>query len=418
MNAEREEIFNESLSIPSRRSREFSQIDETLPFDLEEAKRNLKAVNFGPAVLVSCPCGKRLDNEELLSKLLNTKDKGFFESKDLESFKKNLKDFVENTGVNLRFDSSHLTPDLESVGERSAYIGSMLLEEIIRSKNWDGIDFLVVSSAFLPQDVAGLICDISGIKIDTIKSYRMACAGSAVSFIDACLTPSLKDKRGAILALEPLSFLMGEFTPKNVGISSIFGDDFSGIGFIPGEWEVSNPLVRIVDDPQGVIKMQTFYSTPANQPSLVPDYYQFKREGEKILSFSEEGVFLRIKTPKNGRSEMDGFATARFFIKETVEVLEELQRKSDLTGLKVVSHQPSKAVIQGIRNVCDKRGIELNLEFYLSEMNRSNSSSATFLVTWMHMAEKGLVNPAESFLILSQGIGAAVVAGIVKAKAL
>jgi len=51
-------------------------------------------------------------------------------------------------------------------------------------------------------------------------------------------------------------------------------------------------------------------------------------------------------------------------------------------------------------------------------MNRSNSSSATFLVTWMHMAEKGLVNPAESFLILSQGIGAAVVAGIVKAKAL
>ncbi|MEK7525105.1 MAG: hypothetical protein AAB548_01910 [Patescibacteria group bacterium] len=373
----------------------------------------------GVLTIASHPFASPLDNEQLLKFALRL---GLPEE-DIEAARL----AIAATGFTCRHHFYQLgtETDLPDALERTAKIGAILLRAAMAKHGWDDIDVFYDTSAFLPPEINRMVLMRAGLDPDRIltRSYRYACAGAVGALVDILSADNLRDARVAIGALEPLSLLIDQsqfVTPGNLAIPSIFTDDNAVILIEPKRILLHHKKIRVQPD-GGVIKLRTLYDhTLSSQEQLpIPTHYDFRNGGETIFSYGALGAFLDIQPPDHSSLSMDGIGTGLFFGDQTSElILEILSELGDpdylrrLNGRNLIMHPASEPVVNRIAKKLNRAGVldSRSLPFIMGEIGRSNSSSATTLISWQNQIRMGLVQPNAPFFLVAPGVGSAIVA--------
>lgn len=376
----------------------------------------------GLVTFVSHPFAKPYTTDALLEEALAA---GLPKS-DIEAARK----VLDATGFTTRYSFSEYGEVEVSLGqlmERTAAIGAHLLKVMMQARDWDNIDMLIDTSAFLPSQINELVLERAGIEAGGVKtkSYRYACASAVTALVDTLSDPRYRGMNVAILALEPLSFLFDRrqfLSPAGLVMAGLFNDDHVALGFDTDSMRVVDAITRVVPDNR-VIEIPTYYGFAEAQhdPRLVPDHYEFGPGGEKILKFSDHLAAVQIHPPTTDlRSAIDGVATAQHFKHTTAEVVKRLIAKNPayrniLREGRYVIHPASRPVVRGIGVELLRAGLvkDRNLNFPMGDIGRANSSSATTLVAWEHAVKAGM-KLDQPFLLVAPGIGSVVTAAIIE----
>lgn len=387
--------------------------------DVETVLAKLKIARFGGLAISSSPVGFEVNNDALVQMIMEEQPPG----SDFQEDKVRRK--IERTGMTMRRQLIPFGSTLESVVETSALIGGVHIEALKAEKGWESFDVLINTSASLPTEVGAAALKRAGIDPENImqRSYRIACAGALSAFVDCLADPQLANKRVVIIAIEPLSrhVTKGHFLDMDtLAIPAIFGDDFAAMAFDTSEFELIAARTAAASD-HGAFRLYKDYQLPPNDPDVVPRHYSIEAGDEHIFSVTSDGVFIEIEEPQgNLLSEMDGLATFKHLVgrapREIKKVFEEAQEQTS-EPLQTVGHQPSEAVHVGLGNQLLEQlpGLEMQ-PFFLGEIGRSNASSATTPIVMQHSASNRLIDPDRPLLVYSLGIGATIVAAVVKAK--
>lgn len=400
-------------------------IDQTpqpdLKFDLEEIRRDIELTPFGRATLASVVCGRQVTNADLIDVFRQRS------GDDSEKIRK-AEELLEATGITERRASWEITSNLDQIVDRTTQIGAHLITSLMKDRGWDTVDAVIDTSASLPEDIGKKVIAKANLNPNSTvsKAYRVACAGAIAGLVDTLADPEMKGKRVIVCALEPLSqhVKLSQCTLEDSALSlpAIFGDDFAAIAFDTADYEIIAPKTHIVFDGAPIRFYQDYNLSPTN-PNSIPPHYTFGEGGRQISSISENGVLLAIQRPENNMpSAMDGYKTFKFFVPETMAIIEDVIKKAHAEGIHVrqaIMHQPSKKVNEGFQRQVKRTDTLRDLmipDFKLGEIGRPNSSSATSLVIWQHLAKEGEVNPNEPILICAPGIGSAISAGVIVPK--
>jgi hypothetical protein len=403
-----------------------SKPESESPLDLSRQSPEIKEISLDRVLtIVSGPFARPIDNNLLLDMAL-----GYgLPAQQIPAARQ----MIEATGFTRRYAyrNPDNPPDLEAAVDRTASIGALLLRRVMNARKWDDIDVLIDTSGFLPSSLNSRVLEKAGINPCEVnqRSYRYACAGAAGAFIDCLADPQLTDKRVVIAALEPLSYLIHKqhfSTLEGLPIAAIFGDDYAAVGFTPDNFELMAKEISVQPD-GGVIKIRTEYDfdRAGHNPQTIPGHYTFKNGGESIFRHSDKGAFLNILSPQEGVPTMNGVETGRFFGDHTarlmLSLLENASRPDLLFELgreNIVMHLASAPVIHRIARELKKAGAlpARELPWIMDQIGRSNSSSATILVNWQHLIERGLINPDKPIFLAAPGVGSVIAGAIVKTR--
>ncbi len=387
-------------------------------FDLEEALKKTEITHFGPATLASVACGTRVTNDDLLYEFKVCTNASPEEAEAAD-------ELLKATGITVRYASWEITLTHDEILQRTTKIGAHLIKSLMKEKGWESVDAVLDTSASLPENIGKKVIEEAGLNTETTasKPYRVACAGAIAAIVDTLADPEMKDKRVIVLALEPLS---QHVKPSQCGskdtipLPAIFGDDFATIGFNTDDFEVVGPRTHIIDD-GAHIRFDADYSLLPTDETSIPKHYTFGERGREISSITPNRVLLAIQKPENGMpSSMYGRGVYNFFVPETIRVLEDVVERAKRQGINVrqaVMHQPSLKVNQGLKRRATEKhpnlaGLDIP-DFLLGQIKRSNSSSATSLVVWQHLAKEGKLDPNQPLLVCAPGIGSAISAGVI-----
>ena len=242
----------------------------------------------GRVTFVSHPFAPKYTEDALLEEAL---DAGL-PKRDLEAARQVLR----ATGFKNRYSFTEYggeKPTYEELLDRTAAIGAHLLKIMMQARKWNHIDVLIDTSAFLPPEINERVLEHAGIQAGSVrgKSYRYACAGAVTALVDVLADPSLGGANVAILALEPLSYLMDRrqlTDPATMVMPALFNDGYAALGFNTDSLRVIDAIIRVVPD-GGVIKIPTSYDFTgvAHNPDLVPRHYEFEEGGQDILKISD-----------------------------------------------------------------------------------------------------------------------------------
>lgn len=372
--------------------------------------------------IVSHPFATPVDNEALLKLALeNGLPPG--QTKQAEQV-------IAATGFTKRYLSRFPDQDfdLETTLDRTTTIGALLLRRLMASKGWDDLDVFVDTSAFLPLSINRRILEKAGLDPDRVisRSDRFACAGAIAALGDILADQSLAQARVAIGALEPLSQTLSRRlfnTLDYLATPSIFGDDYAFAAVDPSRFQLQN-LQTLVQPDHGVIKLRTLYDFASFQarPGQIPPHYRFGPGGREIFKYSPYGAILDIEPPGADITVlMNGVETGLFFGNQTsaliIEILKEygnLNLLRELGSENLIMHPASEPVVNLIAKKLQRAGFldVRTLPFHMKSIGRSNSSSATTLVSLEHQINLGLINPQKPLLWVAPGIGSVITAGI------
>lgn len=354
------------------------------------------------------------------------------------------------SGVRERF----WTPTIlsrEEVITRSTEIGALLLKKIITAKNWTDVDAVIVTSAFLPTQMAEQIVkrliEEGVIPSDAQRSaprhlseIRMFCSGVNIAFAHALSHPAIRQTgRVAILALEPIQELLfavhGDwaFSLQTAKLSSMFGNDFVGIGFNPGALEL-DPSTCFLFDRKDHMAVQSWYVDPT-QVGIPPHLRDCLIGGEQNLLYEEVDRRSTLTLPGDhitDAARMDPSAVKHDFTSAAPAIFAELIRELGLSASQVAlfNHEPSAAVITRVAKLLEDLvpGFELTFNRSGQTIRRvrsfpgphrgSNASSATILRQILEFAQAypgeaptwlGGTNPdLQAVALLGMGIGSTV----------
>lgn len=342
---------------------------------------------------------------------------------------------------------------LEETTGRAAYYGATLIKKVAEEQGWNRIGRLVVSSSFLPTDLPQrmegfLKGGYSPIEIGSTFYCSTACAGGVVALAEAMKNETYRDENTVIVAAEPLSFFWPqlieslhenqdnpEYAQQLLTVMSIFGDDYAAIAFKPSDFNVLHAKCEFLLD-GGVIKIPTF-TNPGNhqQDSLSARTYWNTKEPDgqtdhagKRIFFNSNGILTLYENPENGDfPTMDGIRTAQFFRDASVVFLHNFRTELAEKGIDIeqitnmVFHMPSKKVIEHmVKNL--NRGIKIgqkmniNVEFLLDRMQRSNSSSATVLAVLDYLVRNKQLDPNGRTFFYAPGVGATLAGLLIEPK--
>ena len=392
-----------------------SSFDHLRPLSPELiAQTELKRTRLGPSILVNWRPPDFLDDQMLLSLLPPEQ-------------RQEATQVIDAAGVNRRF----LTPSmdlhgisLENVRRNTAKIGTRLLLDIQQQLGWEKIDRVIDTSLFLDENIYQLIAQEANLPPTTkFVSYRVACAGFAAAFIDSLADPSLVDNNIIILSREALGALFhrNHLKKENFAIPAIFGDHYVGFGFKPADYQLLYAESHVIPD-NGVIRSITYYQKPQFNQAALPPHYVVSNTGESIFGYNERGAFIDIQAPDEDIStNMKRLKTAAFFGKETPPIFSRAyQQAYDILPARypIVFHNPSRAVVELMNKYLAKdwRRPDVPLPqipYLLDAMHSSNSSSATTPDIWQFMADEGMLDPSEPFIIGAPGIGSLITVGAV-----
>lgn len=394
------------------------QIAPEARFCPDIAEGGVELVKFGSSSFASCAYGERVSDDKIYGTIELMSGTNPKSRQDVERL-------MQASGIKMRYSSKEIAKDPAQVLEMAAEIGGRLTRVVMAGQGWDSIDYFVDCSSTLPVDIGRRVLGSAGLEIEgvTVKPYRAACAGAVMAFVDTLADEKLQDKRVVICAMETLSQLIAceHFSSdlENVSVPLIFGDDYAAIAYRPSDFQLVSAQNRIVYD-GAPTRFNTDYEIPRGARCDANGYYVFGNGGRENINVSDDGVFLNIHKPTGGLPfEMDGRATAKFFIRETVDVIKQVYEDALRRGVsvkKVIMHQPSLRVTDGIsrRIRADATLKDLELpDFILGDIERSNSGSATTLVVWQNLVKRKFIDPGEPFLICAPGIGAAISAAVV-----
>lgn len=396
----------------------YTQITPEARFRLDVAEGGVELVKFGSSSIASCAYGECVNDDKIHGTIESAPGTNLKSRQDVERL-------MQASGIKMRYSSREIAKDPAHVLEMVAEVGGRLTRTVMVGQGWDSIDYFVDCSSTLPVDVGRMALKSAELETDaiTVKPYRAACAGAVMAFIDTLADEKLQDKRVVICAMETLSQLIAceHFSSdlENVSVPLIFGDDYAATAYKPSDFQLVSAQNRIVYD-GAPTRFNTDFEMPKGARCHANVHYVFGNGGRENINVSDDGVFLNIHKPIGGLPfEMDGRATAKFFIRETVDVIKQVYEDALRRGVsvkKVIMHQPSLRVTDGIsrRIRADATLKDLELpDFILGDIERSNSGSATTLVVWQNLVKRKFIDPKEPFLICAPGIGAAISAAVV-----
>lgn len=397
--------------------------------DIPRFSPEVKEAHLGDAVTItSHPFGREITNADLLRLAIES---GLPENEIEKS-----KNKIESTGFTSRY--MHCLPGEACENwqetDRATSIGAYLLRRALaKHPGWGGdIDVMAVTSAFLPIDINQEILEKAHLDSSKIKtvSYRTACAGAINALTDVLADPNLRGARLAIVSLEPLSLIIGKehmIDSEKMPIPAVFGDDFAVTLIDTAKFQLTGLKTVVLPD-HGVIrvnKMYDFKSIP-NEPWNIPGHYELKDGASDIFRYSNEGVFLDLFPPDDGKTTyMDGVGTGLHFGDNTSSQIAELLTETGQRNLfevlgeeNLIIHPASRPVVNRIAKKLTKAGLynAKTLPFYMDAWRRSNSSSATTMVRWQKMIENGLINPQKPLLFVAPGVGSVIVTATANVK--
>lgn len=365
---------------------------------------------WGNFVLASHPYAEPWDNERLLQELP-------------ESDRDNARQTMDATGIVLRYyrDLSHQVDGSELMTDAVRHSADLIRRA--RSGIAQPLQALIDTSAILPLEFSERLAHELGHDPSAVvrRSYRPACAGGITGVVDALADPDLRGKRVGVIAAEPLSGVVDRriFTPSGINIATIFGNDFAYVEFNTGDYELVAAKTLIIPD-NGVIRVRPFFTPPDNE-AILPPHYEIAPGADVIYSATRSGIFMHYQEPlSDNLAEMDGSATAKFFIRHTPDVIAEVLTAAREQGVEpenVIAHQPSLPVVIGINRKLERMGFSQEIPFLLTDMKRSNSSGATALVVWQYMAQHDMIDPEKPSLLVAPGIGSVITAAVIRPAA-
>lgn len=336
-------------------------------------------------------------------------------------------EIIDGTGMTRRFlrylDNME---DPKQVVEDAVVAICTLVDSAMKARDWNYLDHLIVTSAFLPTNISQLALDRLDLSNISHQDYRLACAGAITGFTDSLLDPRLVDNRIVLVSAEPLSALIDtrHFTPENLHVPAIFGDKYTVLCYETSDFSIpfddQGPIAKTVFIPDhGVIKINPWYNLDQVSRQKSPSHYQYLEGAKAVTSTNDHQVVMALYPPDSQiNATMNGQATAKHFIRHTPPIIREILLRSAKLGIvldQAVYHQPSQPVSQGIQRAVS-RNFEVpvpSMPFFLGEIGESNSSSATSIVAWQALIEKNLFNDNKPFFVCAPGIGSAITAATV-----
>lgn len=285
-------------------------------------------------------------------------------------------------------------------------VGKLLIETVIKSNGWkpEEVAGLFIGSG-VPvaddpryQDYARTLGGMVGMRQDAyFDNMYAACASGGHQLIKALTREDMQGEKVVVAGLEGISYLTENFDPKLADSLSMefFGNGAAAKGVIPGKtMTVLSQAHRVVRDKDEVLAAHMTY-----RDMMDPN-------GETLQSRGNTRMIV-MPTPKDGmRITMEGPSTGLFFIRNTLDLVEELYKEHlerwehfpvDFSS----QHHPSETVFKNFQKRANRLGISVPTPWVV---NDGNSSAATSLIA--HNRNAGnLARPGSVELFVTYGAG-------------
>ncbi len=318
---------------------------------------------------------------------------------------------------------------------KSVAIGVKLLREYLVQFEEEP-DGIILTSSFLPKDMAALIIDQAlkeGVlsKRPEFFEVRLYCAGTAAAMAIALKHPKFASMGNvAIMALEPISALLEDRHSgfDNFQSAVIFSDDYLIARMKPSAFQLSPHSVLQAIDDGGVIELDSWSEFPgATEWDDMPNWaLDLLRAGDReILHFDDTHLIVKMISPEPNqpRGRMKAKPTAKFFSFYSPQILFQLLSKHII--LHLFNHEPSEGVLRLIERALTRMikknpgGIKQDLESLpeFSRVYQGNSSSGTLLRQLMELSKQGRLHQnafLEPTMVFAPGAGATFAALVIE----
>ncbi len=344
-----------------------------------------------------------------------------------------LKELGFNGGY--RFNSS---VEIESplVQEYQANYAAQLAQGVANARGWDSLDALYIGTSTMTRDAILETADIlrkKGIPVHYLQHHNLACQSPTSASVHALQHPDLQNRRVVVVGLDTLTGnLANLYDPVPF---TLFGNGGGAWAFIPGvDLMYLGGATYFEHDSLGITQSIPFRDLPPlhERRPLPPNYLLVNSQTADYVAYTDEGLFMAIDPPPSRAITMNGRQTFIHFVKRanTPGLIYEAYQQYEQSPFrdkygpinKVIGHQPSRAVIDGINHSAQKRfnvqeipGNPLYFQWVMEETGFNNISAGTSLVALVELASRGLLD-AEPTMLVGLGIGNTV--GIHKLKAL
>lgn len=325
---------------------------------------------------------------------------------------------TEPIGYSAGFGAIYRAPEdysREEIDYDAFEVASRLTRRVLNQKGWgaedvDVVDFANSAAALGMSDILKekLIKEM-GMRGDIeVTGTFLACDGAGNAFYRRLNDEASKGKKVLLLTVDSVGSEI-PLNPEQVdGLTmQIFSNGAAALAYEPGvDFKLLTGLTEVHQDAVGAL-------------AVVPRYADDIKTDDTLDPEEPTGLIRRIgqermiicPTPEKGQFDMNGRATAKFFLSNEEGVINAVsdQYEGIFPGRvpeHAVIHQPSYVVFQGLQHRIEKRkrltgkGIDLPFKWIVPD---GNSSGATSLIAFIRSMSE--FNPGDHVFYSSFGAG-------------
>lgn len=366
---------------------------------------------------------------------------------------------MENTGFTIGYQlhpsENFLTSKFQAI---HALFAAVMTMDHLKQNNKNKINTLLIGSISTVPGVEGITADILkkwGVQVDRTQFYGLACASVSVAMTDEAQkyqdNPTHKSHYTVALGLESLS---GKpVATSDATLQRIFGNGGSVIGYESSNLSVLADKKIIIPD-EGNIKIPISYEITQKSDSFLSSGYILEPSVNKqqpLIVKSHDGVLLSMYDVdhEHAFAHMKGPETAKFFGKHAPDILiktilEYYQTHDHPLSSIMISHQPSKVVVELVNGllhkklttICEtgvynnqhveentlerlKRYHQINqntfpsIPWLMEKAKINNISAGTIGVALTQLLKENAIHADTPYLFVGLGVGAVIQASII-----
>jgi len=237
-----------------------------------------------------------------------------------------------------------------------------MAKKVADTRQWDGIDLLVIGSSSIIEDMPEMITDQLReiLPIDQVMHNHMACSSAGEGIIDGALLGGNTKLRVVVVGTDELSSLT-DFDPVTF---ANFSDGIAAIAFESREIEVLSGRTVIERDTDNILTVNPFAPLPNRHISDESRRFsRFSLKGEATADYfrySDRGTYLAI--PSNGRDEMEMRAKKtweKFVMGGAPQLAAEIITPYEHLITAFNGHQPGFEVVSGFNTMLTRKRLQM-----------------------------------------------------------
>ena len=352
-----------------------------------------------------------------------------------------LSELQESQLKNLGFEAGYrfgpgVKIESDDVQEYQATYAAQLAAQSMAARGWDRLGGLYIGSSTMSEAAIYRTREILadwGIKVDHVQHHNLACQSPTTAIVHALQQPRLHGQQVVVVGLDTLTGNMANL--EDPMPFTLFGNGGGALAFIPKQDLIYlHGHTKFEHDEAGITRAVSMRSLPSAyewQPH--PDNHML--EGAltgAYVAVTNDGLFMDLPpTGVNRAITMNGTGTFAYFVVEgkTVELIDYEMQQYLNSGHKVrygnlkklIGHQPSLAVIEGVNQRAEKQFkrrkiVEppFTIEWVMDKTGFNNVSAGTSLIALEEHAHRRNLDTG-AYVLYGMGIGNSVGAHVIVA---